>query len=220
MIRPNSRNQFTAVDFEFISSTVSGNNHSSIDHLAKLLIDPESLDIILDDERLFRRILAPSGCLKISPHLFFYLLVRRSLLYIRIDDRVLTDYLASMLTEYARAERIRRPVETNGQAIEYLTDAVAAMDQADDKMRFFIQVFIANYSLFLSGVFPKFLQHRKQYKASPDIGYYEKLGSTHYRVASHHQLARKYELSTILHKLSDCFSEIRLALNSMAVGLT
>lgn len=216
MIRANCRHQFTLEDFKFIGSILATPECNSKDHLVELFSDPESLDILLDDERLFKTILKSPRYLRISPRLYFYLLVRRALLYVKIDDRNLSDYIASLLVEYARSERAKRPASVDGKPIEYFADAIAAMENADDKMRFFIQLFIANYALFLAGIFPKFLHHRTQYKAAPSLEYFEKLGSSHFRIASNHPLAQKYELTAILSELSICFQRIRLALNHVA----
>ena len=218
MIRPNCRLQFTASDIDFITS-ILGTDRKSSDHLLKLFADPESLDVILDDERLLKHILDRPNCLKISPRLYFYILVRHVLKKSGIDDRNITDYIAELLTEYARSDRSKRPISTDGQPIEYFTDVMAAMEKSDERMRFFMQLFVGNYSLFLSGIFPEYLRHRTRYKAAPRIEYYERLGSSNYRIASNHSLAKKYNLADILIHLSECFHNVRLALNDLSARL-
>ena len=218
MIRPNCRLQFNSADIDFINS-VLGTGEDSCKFLTSLFTDSESLDIILDDKRLLKAILEAPGYLKISPHLYFYILVRNVLKKSGIDNITLTDYIASLLTEYAQAHRSRRPVSSNGEPINYFTDALMAMENADERMRFFIQLFIGNYTLFLSGIFPGHLRYRTQYRAAPKIEYYEKLGSSNYRIASHHHLAQKYNLKETLLSLSECFRSVRLALNDMSERL-
>ena len=215
MIRPNCRIQFTASDIDFIASVI-GVGKGSSEYLHTLFADPESLDIILDDKRLLRQILDRPNYLKISPRLYFYILVRHVLKNADIDDTNLTDYIAELLTEYARSERSKRPITTDGQPVHYFTDVMAALEKADDKMRFFIHLFVGNYSLFLSGIFPGYLRHRTQYRAAPKIEYYERLGSSNFRSASKHMLAKKYDLADLLERLSGCFHKVRLALNDLS----
>ena len=215
MIRPNCRLQFTGSDIEFIKSVICSDQTSS-EHLNTLIADPESMDVILDDKRLLREVLDRPAYLKISPRLYFYILVRYVLKNADIDDTNLTDYIAELLTEYARSDRSKRPISTDGQSVEYFTDVLAAMEKADERMRFFIQLFVGNYSLFIAGVFPNYLRYRTQYRAAPRIEYYEQLGSTNYRCASRHSLAKKYDLTDILLRLSEYFHRVRLALNDLS----
>lgn len=215
MIRPNCRIQFTCSDIDFIKSVICSDPSSS-ERLNTLIADPESLDIILDDKRLLMEVLDRPDYLKISPRLYFYILVRYVLKNSGIDDTTLTDYIAELLTEYARSDRSKRPISNDGQPVNYFTDVLAAMEKADDRMRFFIQLFVGNYSLFMAGVFPNYLRHRTQYRAAPRIEYYERLGSSNYRSASKHLLAKKYDLAEILLHLSECFHRVRLALNDLS----
>ena len=218
MIRPNCRLQFTPEDIEFIH-LVLGKNESAQDSLGILIKDPESLDIILDDKRLLKTVLESPGCLKISPHLYFYILVRNVFLKSGIKDVTLTDYIAELLTEYARSDRSRKPIESSEEQLNYFTDVLVAMEKADEKMRFFIQLFVGNYTLFISGIFPGHLQYRTQYRAAPEIEYYENLGISNYRSASNHRLAQKYNLKDILLRLSEYYRSIRLALNDLSQRL-
>ena len=218
MIRPNCRIQFTPSDIDFIRSVI-GDEGDSSDHLITLIEDADCLDVILDDKRLLKEILNRPDYLKISPRLYFYILVRHVLKNSNIDDVNLTDYLAELLTEYAHSDRSKRPIAQDGQPVNYFTDVMAAMEKADDRMRFFIQLFVGNYSLFLAGFFPYYLRHRTQYRAAPRLEFYERLGSSNYRHASKNSLAKKYDLSDILIYLAESFGRVRLALNDLSERL-
>src|SRR6266571_4272942 len=106
VIQPNCRVQFTAEDVEFIVS-VLGPRTGSADILVKLLADEETRDLILDDELLFRALIEQRGCLRVSTHLYFYVLVRQVFRRSGIEDRVIADYVAEVLTEYSRIENTR-----------------------------------------------------------------------------------------------------------------
>jgi hypothetical protein len=69
--------------------------------------------------------------------------------------------------------------------------------------------------LFLSGVFPDRIRFCAERTGAPGITYYEGLGRAHYRAASDHRLARKYELQSIFDTLAERFQDTRLALNDL-----
>jgi hypothetical protein len=79
-----------------------------------------------------------------------------------------------------------------------------------------LRVSIGNHSLFLSGVFPERIRFRAEKRGFPDLKYYETLGRSQYKAASDHRLAQRYELSNILHILSERFETTRLALNDIS----
>lgn len=215
VIRPNCRLQFTAADVEFILSVFSADPDKT-KSLTRLLTEPDSMDIILDDEMLFRALLERRGCLKVSTHFYFYVLVRHVLRRTGIEDRAVSDYVAELLAEFSRAERARRPIASDPHPMDYLVDMLAALHKADDQSRFLIRAHIGNHSLFLSGVFPDHLRFRAQVRAAPELEYFEELGSANYRVASEHQLAKRYELGPIFHVLAEAFHATRLALNDLS----
>ena len=215
VIQPNCRVQFTAEDLEFIAS-VLGRKTGEMDCLVKLLADEESRDLILDDDELFRALIERLGCLRVSAHLYFYVLVRQVFLRADLKDRAVADYVAEVLAEFARAERARCVVPGRTNPLDYFVDMLAALQTADDRTSFHIRVHIGNRSLFLSGVFPDHIRSQAERKGSPDLRYYEALGSSQYRAASDHQLARRYKLAGILDTLSERFQATRRALNDLS----
>ncbi|HEY1173722.1 MAG TPA: hypothetical protein VGH19_20325 [Verrucomicrobiae bacterium] len=216
VIRPNCRVQFTAEDIEFVLQVLSpGTTHPS-PAFSSLLADEESRDQILDDERLYQAVLQGTGCLRVSAHLYFYVLVRRVLRKAGIEDRRVADYVAEVLAEFSRLERLSLQLTADFNPLEYLFEMMSALQQADERTSFLIRAHIGNHSLFLSGVFPERIRHRAEKKGFPDLSYYEGMGSSNYRVASDHRLARQYELAPVFSTLSECFHETRAALNDLA----
>lgn len=214
LIQPNCRAQFTVEDMDFLVSVLAASD-GDLSALTKLFSDPEAMDVILDDERLFRALLERPDCLKVSRHFYFYVLVRHVLRRSGLEDRGLADYVAEMLAEFA-IEEARRALDAEGRPMDYLVEMLAALEKADDRTRFLIRAHIGNHSLFFSGVFPDRVRHRAQYRGAPELAYYESLGSASYRVAGDHQLAQRMELSPIFVKLAEGFHSIRLALNAMS----
>lgn len=215
MIQPNCRVQFAAEDVDFVVS-VLGRRPGSADALVRLLADEETRDEILDDEALFRALLERAGCLRVSTHFYFYVLVRHVFRRAGIEDRAVADYVAEVLAEFARAERLRCVVPGQPNPLDYFFEMLSALETADERTRFHIRVHIGNHSLFLSGVFPERIRFRAEKRGAPDLSYYVKLGRTQYRAAGDHQLAQRYELSDIFHTLAERFETTRLALNDIS----
>jgi len=215
MVRPNCRAQFAAEDIEFILS-VLGRKIGTAECLLKLLADEESRDLILDDEALLHALLQRRGCLRVSTRFYFYILVRQVLRRSDIQDRAVADYVAEVLTEFARSEQTRCRVPEQTLPLNYLFEMLTALQTADERTSFLIHVHIGNHSLFLSGVFPDRIRFRAEVRGAPDVRYYEGLGRTHYRVASDHRLAQRYEVAEVLSTLAERFEATRLALNDIA----
>jgi len=215
MIQPNCRAQFAAEDVEFILS-VLGKTIGTAECLIKLLSDEESRDQILDDEALFHALLERGGCLRVSSRFYFYILVRYVFRRSQIQNRAVADYVAEVLAEFASAERARCVVPGQASPLDYFFEMLSALQTADERTSFYIRAHIGNYSLFLSGVFPERVRFRAEARGFPDVKYYDALGRTHYRVASDHKLAQRYELTEIFNTLSERFETTRLALNDIA----
>ena len=215
MIQPNCRVQFAAEDIDFILS-VLGAKIETAECLTKLLADEESRDLILDDEALFHALLERRGCLRVSTRFYFYILIRHVFRRSDIQERAVADYVAEVLAEFARTERARCVVPGQTNPLDYLFEMLTALRTADDRTSFFIRVHIGNHSLFLSGVFPERIRFRAEMRGFPDLKYYEGLGRTHFRMASDHRLAQKYEVAKIYNTLAERFQATRLALNDIA----
>jgi hypothetical protein len=215
VIQPNCRVQFAAEDVEFILSVLS-RKLGDRECLVRLLADEESRDQILDDEELLHALLERRGCLRVSSRFYFYILVRQVFRRSGIPDRVVADYVAEVLAEFARADAARCKVPGQANPLNYFFEMLSALEQADDRTRFVLRAYIGNYSLFLSGVFPDRLRHDAQARGRPDVKYYDALGRSQYRAASDHRLAQRYDLAALFQTLSERFHTTRLALNNIA----
>ncbi len=215
VIQPNCRVQFAAEDVQFILSVLGG-KIGNAECLIKLLSDEESRDLILDDEALLHALLERRGCLRVSSHFYFYVLVRQVFRRSGIHDRVVADYVAEVLAEFAQAERTRCVMPGQPNSLDYFFDMLAALQTADERTGFFIRAHIGNYSLFFSGVFPDRIRFRAEQRGFPDLKYYETLGRTQFRAASDHRLARRYALAEVFDMLSQRFETTRRALNDIA----
>jgi hypothetical protein len=218
VIQPNCRVQFTAEDIDFIIS-ILGNKTGDAQCLIKLLADEDTRDQILDDDALYRAFLEHQGCLRVSNHFYFYVLVRHVLKRAGIADRTVADYVAEVLCEFSRTERARCAIPGGRGTIEYLFEMLEALETADDRTGFCIRAHIGNHSLFLAGVFPERIRFRSESRGFPNLRYYEALGRSSFRAASDHRLAGRYSLAPIFATLAERFQETRLALNDVSQRL-
>lgn len=215
LIQPNCRVQFAAEDIEFIVS-VLGSELGAAECLIRLLADEESRDQILDDALLLQALLERRGCLRVSTHFYFYVLVRHVFLRSGLQDRGVADYVAEVLATFSRAERAHCVVPGQANPLDYFFEMLAALQTADDRTSFHLRLHIGNYSLFLAGVFPERIRARAEQRGFPDLRYYESLGRSQYRAASDHRLAQRYQLTDILGTLSERFQTTRRALNDVS----
>src|SRR5690349_4257547 len=134
VIRPNCRVQFTAEDIDFIVSVLRPRVCDS-ETLIRLLADPDTRDLILDDEALLRAVLESRICLRVSTHLYFYVLVRHVFRRADISEREVADYVAEVLAEYSRAQQMECKVK--GKPLDYFFEMLAALQTADDTTSFY-----------------------------------------------------------------------------------
>ena len=193
MIQPNCRVQFAAEDVEFILS-VLGQKIGTAECLIQLLSDEGSRDLILDDEALFHACWNGGVACGFRAASIFTFSCVMFFGAPEIENRAVADYVAEVLAEFASAERSRCVVPGQANPLDYFFEMLSALQTADDRTSFYIRAHIGNYSLFLSGVFPERIRFRAEARGFPDVKYYEGLGRTHYRVASDHRLAQRYEL--------------------------
>src|SRR2546422_6498139 len=106
------------------------------------------------------------GCLRVSTHFYFYVLVRHVFKRSGIEDREVADYVAEVLAEYSRIENTRCVLRGKPEPLDYFFEMVAALHQVDDHTGFFIRTHIGNHSLFLSGIFPERIRYREIGRAS------------------------------------------------------
>lgn len=217
MIQANCRERFTADDFDFVVRTLSRSERDG-PTLVDLLTDAEARDAILDDPRLVDSVLADGAPLRISPQLYFYVLIRHVLKSTGLGDRNVSDYLASLLENFSHTARLRSPADGNSNPVQYVSDMLIALQKATPAQSFLIRAHVGNYSLFITGMFHDTVERRSQ-RGAPDVSFYEDVGRANFRAVARHELARSCALTGIYDKLSEGFHDVRLALNRLADSL-
>jgi hypothetical protein len=217
MIKANCRDRFTAADFDFVVRTLGRSENEAVS-LVTLLTDADARDTVLDDPKLVHAVLEPSAALSISPQLYFYILIRHVLKETGLNDRTVSDYVASLLENFSQTARMQSPAHGHTGPIQYLSDMLIALRHASPVQSFLIRAHVGNYSLFITGIFHDTVQSRSN-RGGPDVLFYEEMGRANYKAAAAHQVARSAALTEIYDQLASGFREVRLALNRVADSL-
>lgn len=218
LVRPKCRTRLSAEDFTFIQSVLLKTVQDEA-ALKSLFLDPEMLDTILDQQELYDAIQDRALTVNISSHLYFYVLVRQTLLKAGLDDREMADYVASLLISFSREDRQKKLFPGLKEPMHYLIDIVTQIEKSDYYHRFFLYAHLGNQTLFLSGLFPNHIRHREQRRAAPGLRYYESMGRSHFKAARNHPLAKEFAMQELYDDLYQGFHETRRALNELAEQL-
>lgn len=214
LVLPRCRQCLTREDEGFLAETLAV-SPAAREAVGALLSDPPMRDALLDEEAVRHRLLESPQSLAVSPALYFYVLVRHSLKRGGVDDRDLSDYLASLLLAYLVERREHSP----NLHVPYVGDRMSEIAASAGADRFFLVVELADRLLFLTGIFPAHFEHRRQRRGAPSLDFYEGVGLCQYRTASGHALAREFCLEPIFKALGEAFHEIRLGLNRIGETL-
>ena len=180
---------------------------------------PSTLESILNSDFLFQKVCGQSKLLlEVSPFLLFNVLLRHSLTDHRQRlDRKIINYLANLLSLFVRTDRLFRVHPDDPLSSEYLVDLISESTQADSERQFLIYTHIGNYSLFVTGLFPRWIEHRQRFQRRP-VGsdFYVNFGRTYFRQAAGHRLAQELALDEVFFRLAMLFDSYRGALNQIA----
>lgn len=180
---------------------------------------PTTLESMLESEFVFAKILDQrSLLLDISPFLLFNVLLRRSLTDARTaQDRKVINYIANLLSLFIKTDRLYRVQQHDNKTYEYIIDMIDEAVNADSRRQFLVYSHIGNYALYLTGLFPQWIEYRHRYKKRPvDTKFFTDSGRAYFERASTHPLAREYKLSDVFFHLAVMFDQYKRALNLMA----
>jgi hypothetical protein len=215
MILANTRGQLKARDLELVVLLLSRGSAVRRAELERRL-EGEGPDPLLDQPELAERLLAVRSMLVPSETLFFYVLVRQSLLAAGLDEREVADYLAALLLEFGRRDRASRVDWHDDQSHRYLVDILADLEATQGERRFRVMLHLGNYALWLAGLFPHYIEARRIRRGGPDLDYYDALGRRGYAMASDHALADRFQLEGLLHTVAERYPTLREALNALS----
>ena len=214
MIMPTIRASLSRRDARQLAALI-GRDDAETSDAAHRRLDQHGVDSLLDDPRVLNGLLTDPE-VSVPPTIVFYVLVRQALLEGGLDDRGTADYVASLVAAFGRARRAYRISAEDGGEFHYMTDMISEMRTAGGRRRFLLRVHLGDYALWMSGLFPDYLEARTRRKGAPPITYFEELGADGYRRASESREAEALGMKAVLRGISDRFKGVRVALNRIS----
>ncbi|GAC1647776.1 MAG: hypothetical protein NVS4B3_02360 [Gemmatimonadaceae bacterium] len=218
MILANVHHRLTRDDAQMAIRLIARDEPGALDVLESSLRD-RGIDAILDDPRLLAALVSSRHGARASFPLFAYVVVRNALRGAGEDDRGLADYVASILIHFGMRDRATRIAESDDQEYATLADLFAEVDDANPQRSFLVRAHLGSYALWLSGLFPDHIEHRRWRRGGPDLEYYEELGRRGFRLAADHRLAEEHGLVPLFSAAADRFPRLRVALNTLSDSL-
>ncbi len=214
MILPTIRASLSRTDAQKLVRLL-GREDPELGVAARLRLEEHGIGSLLDDPRVRNALLTDTD-VSVPPPVIFYVLVRQALLEGGIDDENTSDYVASMLVAFGQGGRAYRISDGDDREFHYLTDMISELRSADGRRRFLLRVHLGDFALWMSGLFPDYLEARTRRKGAPPISYFEELGATGYRGASESLEAGELGMDSVLLGVANQFSAIRTALNRIS----
>lgn len=214
MIVPTIRASFDRRDANQLVGLLAG-GEPELRRAARARLEAEGIDGLLDDPRIQNALLTDrrSGA---SPEILAYVLVRQALLESGIDDRGAADYIATLLLRFGCGNRAYRVSDGSDEEFHYLVDIVMRAEGGEGKDTFLLRAHLGNYSLWITGLFPDYLEARVQRRGAPALSYYERMGATGFRMAAETAEAESLGVEPIFRSVAHEFSGVRRALNRVA----
>lgn len=214
MIMPTIRASFDRQEARHLVRLL-GRGDPSIEQAALRRLDEHGIDVILDDPRVLNALMTDPHAAS-SPEILAYVLVRHALLESDIDDRAMADYIATLVVRFGCGSRAYRISTRSEEEFRYLVDIVSRSDGEEGKNAFLLRCHLGNYSLWISGMFPDYLERRVERRGAPLISYYERMGATGYRLAADTREAEALGVGDLFRGVAQAFPGVRRALNRMS----
>lgn len=177
------------------------------------------IDAVLDDPALLAALVESPYGARASLPLFAYVVVRHALRRVGEDDRVLADYAASVLLHFGLRDAATRVSEADDEVYTTLADLLRDVESADARRSFLVRAHLGNYALWLSGLFPDYIESRRWRRGGPDLDYYEEMGRRGFQLAADHRLASEHGLAPLYTAAAERFALLRVALNNVSDAL-
>jgi hypothetical protein len=222
VIQANCRAQFTADDFTFVVKVLAKSPRDAVS-LVSLLSDEAERDAILDHDLVYDSLVDQTGCLRVSAAFYFYVLTRRVLRRVALEERALTDYVAAVLLAFSHIKQLATPgeamVPATARSFTYVSDLLTQLQACPPEQAYLLRTHLANYTLFFSGMFAERVHSHAERRGGPTLSFYESIGQSSYLTAARHPQAKRTEHQEIFEMLGAEFRRVRVALNNLAETL-
>lgn len=218
MILANVRQHLTRDDAQLALRLIARGSGDALEE-GEVTLREQGIDGLLDDPRLLAGIMsAPRGAHTSLP-LFTYVVVRHALREVGEGDRVLADYVAAILLQFGIHGRATRIGDADDEVYTTLAELAGALNSADAPRSLLVRAHLGNYALWLSGIFPDYIETRRWRRGGPDLEYYEEMGRRGFALAADHRLAAEHGLTTLFAAAAARFPVLRQALNNISDAL-
>jgi hypothetical protein len=215
MILADVRHGLTRDDAQLALRLIVRDDAREMEHCETVLRE-QGIDALLDDPRLLAALLAAPRASHASYPLFAYVAVRHALREQGEDNRALADYVAAVLIAFGTRGRAERVAESDDEQYDTLARLLQDVDDRDAKRAFLVRAHLGNYALWLSGLFPDYIEHKRWRRGGPDLDYFEEMGRRGYRLAADHRLAEQHGLRPLYATAAERFEVLRAALNNLS----
>lgn len=215
MILANTRQHLTRNDAQLAVRILARGSDVELTELEARLAN-DGIDAILDDPALPLALVRSASGAHASLPLFTYVMVRHALRRLGEGDRALADYLAAVVVQFGMRDKASRVGESDDQIYAALTDLLNDVNDPDARRAFLVRAHLGNYALWLSGIFPDYVEQRRWNRGGPHLGYYEEMGRRGFQLAAETRLAEEHGLAPLYAAAADRFGLLRLALNSLS----
>ena len=215
MIQANVRSRLGRADAQLVLRLVSRGREDELAEAERALADG-GLDALLDDPRLLEGLLRARQGQCASLPLFCYVVVRHALRAAGEEDRRLADYAAAVVLHFGLRDRATRVGDADDETYTTLAELLAAAEASDPRRAFLVRAHLGNYALWLSGLYPDHVEHRRWRRGGPDLDYFEAMGRRGFRLAADHRLAGEYGLTALFEAMAERFAVLRVALTRVS----
>lgn len=215
MILGNVRASLTRNDAQLALRLISRGSASELES-AEEMLRGSGIDALLDDPRLLPALMESRLGMNVSLPLFCYVVVRCALRGAGENDRALADYVAAILLHFGARGRAERIAESDDQTYDTVSALLGEVNGADARRSFLVRQHMGNYALWLSGLFPDYIEQRRWRRGGPDLEYYEDMGRRGFQLAADHQIAHEQGLDTLFREVAERFPRLRVALNGVS----
>jgi hypothetical protein len=218
MILADTRHHLTRDDAQLAARILARGSGDDLAALESKLAD-EGIDAILDDPRLPAALLSHPRGAHASFTLFAYVIIRQALRDAGENDRGMADYVSSLVIHFGFRDRAHRVSPADDEIYGALTQLFGDVNDPDARRSFLVRTHLGNYALWLSGIFPDYIEQRRWRRGGPDLEYYEEMGRRGFQLAADHRLAEEHGLAALYATAAERFGILRSALNTVSDSL-
>ena len=215
MILADVRHRLTRNDAQLAMRLIARGDDRELEQCEVALRD-RGIDALLDDPRLLGALMStPQGAHSSFP-LFAYVAVRQALHDAGEDNRALADYMAAIMIAFGTKGRAERVGDSDDERYDSLAGLIEDTNDPDARRSFLVRAHLGNYALWLAGLFPDSISHRRWRKGGPDLDYYDEMGKRGFQLAADHRLAEEHGLRALYALAALRFETMRAALNTVS----